>query len=254
LKAGDHSAFEELEDQARRPAWSGLPASLLEAGMASANLEIHGASIVFAGRLNPAIFHPEWFRARGLLSDVDADAGVDQLSLVHPDLTSFRANWIEVEVQGNRIKFATATPSRLNMLGDFVSNVFNFLEHTPITAVGLNRELHYNVGSSDAWHAAGHHFLPKAPFERHLGGKVGMKSLRVWGNRPGTDARVQLDIQPSARVDPGVYFAFNEHYDLEGRSTAVDACAIVTKHWDDSLVYTQDAADAMMAEVPEPGE
>src|SRR4051812_43331288 len=63
------------------------------------------ASVVLVGNFNPAIFHPSWFIATGLMSESDFPWMDDSVApsppaevLMSGDMTTFRATWCDLFV------------------------------------------------------------------------------------------------------------------------------------------------------------
>ena len=105
--------------------------------------EIGGVDVVIVGNLNPAIFSPQWFAMRGLLSaGVAANAKVDVIS---PRVSLFNAEWLNVSVSTDRFLCGT-TQEPYVRLRDLVVRTFKeYLEHTPLRAFGINRQVHFRV-------------------------------------------------------------------------------------------------------------
>ena len=61
--------------------------------------EISGTSIVLVGSFNPAIFTPAWFELHGLLPEGASE--IADVDVVHPQATSFTAEWLILNVTGS---------------------------------------------------------------------------------------------------------------------------------------------------------
>jgi hypothetical protein len=168
------------------------------------------ASVVVLGKFNPSIFHPAWFARFNLLPE--QEAGQAKEILVTDELTKFRTDWFELQVTRTRFVAMSDDPSASVSLRDLVASTFSLLEHTHFSALGMNRELHYQVESEEQWHHFGHFLVPKKVWEQYVE-NPGMRSLTIEGRRSGTpEARIQHKIEPSVRFHPGVFFSMNEHY------------------------------------------
>src|SRR5437867_1304432 len=104
--------------------------------MALPNCEIEGVSIVLRGNFNPSIFQPAWLASHSLLRRQEADAA--KINVIHPELTSFTAEWLILEVTKDRFGAATIHQAHAEPLRDLVLGVFTLLEHTPFTKMGMN--------------------------------------------------------------------------------------------------------------------
>lgn len=187
--------------------------------------EISGVTIVLVGSLNPRIFTPDWFARHGLISGEESDKA--EIEIVHRHITKFRADWLNIQVEDERFQ-AITTEAPYIRLHDLIVRTFrDFLSHTPLTKLGINREIHFNVGSQEARDQIGHRLAPPkvwgdwAPMitagkgERQ-GGMVSLTMLQ-----PEVDDRpkgyIKAKVEPSVRIKglSGVYVEVNDHYEIE---------------------------------------
>jgi hypothetical protein len=208
-----------------------------------------GVSIVALGSFNPAIFQPQWFARNGLIDDGEAEKA--KVEVIHPEVAAFAAEWFSLQVLRERLTVQTEDPSAFPLVGDLVANVFTLLIHTPVTAVGLNREAHFKLGSEEEWHSLGHRLAPPEYWEDFLK-QPGMLDLTMQGQRPDDHKGfVRALVQPSARPDahPGVFLSRNDHFQVaeEGdEEGATLALAVVGKHWTSSLSAFDTFADSIL--------
>ena len=174
---------------------------------------IDGVSIVFVGSFNPKIFHPGWFAAQGLIRPEEAEAA--DITVVHSELVAIQMEWARVEVTTNRALFATTDFVSAEPLRDLALGTFLTLSHTPISKMGLNRDRHFKMANQDAWNAIGDSLAPKGHW-RSILNCPGMRSLTMEGVREdGHAGYVRVKVEPSARVEHGVFVALNDHYELK---------------------------------------
>jgi hypothetical protein len=62
--------------------------------------EVLGHSLVFIGKLNPAIFQPQWFARTGLLSDAQAED--IKIEVIHPEVSILDSSSFRLEVDQQR--------------------------------------------------------------------------------------------------------------------------------------------------------
>lgn len=198
--------------------------------------EIEEAVAVVIGNFNPAIFHPAWLAAQGIVGREEADKA--KVLLVNPALTSLVVGTIRIEVTPDRLDARTSDTSSYVVVRDFVVSVLAVLEHTPVTAFGINRLFHFRLGSEDEWHSVGHKLAPKAPWDG-LVDEPGMKRVTIKGRRPGcTVSQLHVGIEPSLKCHPGVFFDGNEHFGQVGGSTAATFVRDgLMAHWDPSQAH-----------------
>ncbi len=176
----------------------------------SHSAEMEGASIVLLGAINPAIFHPSWFHEQGLIAKPDLDSA--EVELVTRQLSVMTIGGMRVIVQPEKFQVETSAVNMLGPLRDLVLGAFKVLEHSPVTAMGLNYNAHYKIASKDDWHSIGHRLAPKDIWE-HLLDEPGTRSVIIQGKRPGSSAKyLQVQVEPSQKVKTAVYVGTNEHY------------------------------------------
>lgn len=216
-------------------------------------------AIVMVGPFTPKVFHPLWFEARGLIGKQEASEA--EISIVHEDLTKFRTPRMTVDVQPER--FAVTTDISPEDLRDLVSQVFTFqLAGIPIRAVGINRAVHFDVGSPDAQHRIGLELAPFGPWgawgERMAqpgrDGRSGMVSLRMQQYRPEGEPAgyVQVRIEPSDIVKKtGIFMDLNNHYailhtPLEG-GDASGAIDVLSNQWTQAHTCAEEIINQIMS-------
>lgn len=175
--------------------------------------EIWGRSVVLVGRFNPSIFHPQWFARVDLLPKEEADNA--ELHIGSPDIIGFGTDWFNCQVTLDRFQVSTLRSDMEEPLRDLVVGTLQVLTHVPITACGLNVDAHRSTRTEQQWHALGHTLTPKSFWSEHLR-DPGMRSLVIQGRRPaGTGGgAIVVKVEPSVRVDPGIYVQWNDHFDL----------------------------------------
>jgi hypothetical protein len=78
----------------------------------------------------------------------------------------------------------------------------------------MNRQVHFHSAGYDSWHAIGDHLSPKEIWDGVLE-LPGTRSLTVWAARDDQySGRIQVQVEPSNAVMPGIFVAHNDHYDL----------------------------------------
>lgn len=187
--------------------------------------EISGVSIVLLGQFNPAIFTPAWFAMHAILpKSVEATA---KLQIAHPRVTAFSTDWLRLEVTTDRFRVETLQAPYIR-LRDLVVRVFKeHLHHTPLTAFGINRDVHFQVSTVTARDRIGRTLAPVEPWGdwRHDlgsdGDHGGMTSLTMSQVDPEgrpKGGRINVTVEPSNRIGQGragVYVRVNDHYAIE---------------------------------------
>jgi hypothetical protein len=213
--------------------------------------ELEGASIVLVGAFNPRIFQPAWLGEHGLLRPEEVEAAAtssDKDYVIAREFAQFTAGWLDLQVTEQRFSAQTADPAQYNPLRDLVLSTFRLLEHTPFDQMGLNRLMHYKMPSDEEWNDFGHFLAPKKAWQG-LMDKPGLLSLRITGRKPGAEhVRYTTKVEPSARIQPGVFIETNEHYKLDGNHTAKRLMEALEQSWQSSQEHAKMVAEHLFAE------
>ncbi len=187
--------------------------------------ELEGVALVLVGTFNPAIFQPAWFAKQKLLPDQEVEAAEN--IIVTPQITSWTIGGVTLTVQQERLQ-AEGNPDVGVVIRDLMVGTFKILEHTPITALGISRNIHFRMPDENVWHKVGHRLAPKPLWEGLLV-KPGMRTLVMQGTRKESGARmVLLRVEPSLRIQPGVFVGTTYHF--EGNNQQM--VAAVVAEWD----------------------
>ena len=222
--------------------------------------EIADVSLIFLGKFNPAIFTPAWFGWREFLSE--RTVRVAELRVAQPQATSFQADWLNLEVIPQRFSVSTTQPPYIR-LADLACRIYREeLFHTPLQAVGINRQVHFLVNSYRERDRIGRQLAPIKPWGE-------------WGVKLGTDGRhggmtsitmtqvnlpdrpdggqVGVTVQPSNRVgdgERGVYVQVNDHFvadDPDGPTATRDIVNMLEKNFDTSIYRAEQIIDHVMS-------
>lgn len=102
--------------------------------------EAEGLDLVLVGSFNPAIFHPEWFFRQGIITEQDAkEAKVQDVS---SEITIIQMCGILLQCVSDRFSLGTKNISNAERMQDLIRQTFSLLSHTPITACGINPNVH----------------------------------------------------------------------------------------------------------------
>ena len=205
--------------------------------------EVNGVSVVLVGSFNPTIFQPEWFVRQNLMQPTEGEAA--KITVLSPQISDFDTGRLKLQVTPQRFVAISSPDANPASVKDLVLGTFFILEHTPVTAVGVNRQLHFGLESEDSWHRVGDKLAPKEGWNKILKGRPGMRSLMIETvNGDGHTTRVS--VQPSQQVKSGVYFEVNQHYDAlkgEGLKTLMNTVRDV---WEDSYNYAAEITQCIL--------
>lgn len=212
-------------------------------------------SIVVLGDFNPAILQPLWFSVNGLMPEEEArNADVD---IIHKQFASFSIGGIRVQVDDSRLGVTAVESPQGPILRDLVLGTLAILEHTPLKAIGLNRDMVFVMKSDEAWHEVGNRLVPKSDWEQILKCPR-MRQVVVEGQHSGCHAdRLHVRVQPSASL--GILIAVNQHYQLETdervevRDRHNEAIRILRDDWPPFITYAREASQKLLHPSP-PGD
>ena len=203
--------------------------------MGTPPIALEGASIVFIGSFNPAIFHPSWYVAEGLWSKTELENA--EVGVIAADTCSFRTEQYTLQALNNRFMISTAQPPLYDSLRDLAIGTFRILRHTPLAKLGLNREVHFQLDSEEVWHAIEQKLAPKEHWNPILN-NPGMRSLAIEGTRPdGLDGAVNVRVEPSNRIENGLFVEINDHFEVDDTlaRSANAILSIAEEQWAESL-------------------
>lgn len=198
--------------------------------------EISGATIVLVGSFNPKIFQPEWFARQGLLPQPEADAA--EIKLIVPQISHFETERFLIQVTEQQFIAATKPNANPAPLRDLVQGAFFILEHTPVTAMGLNCQMHFSMDSELSWHKVGDRLAPKEGWNEVLEGRPGLLSMTILSNKETPKgAQFRVKVESSVQIPLGVYFETNEHYPAPELEPLKGLMDILTNRWEEAQIY-----------------
>ncbi len=185
-------------------------------------------NIVVVGKFNPAIFHPMWYSANGLIRKEESETA--NLELIHEKVAIFTIDsWCRFQVTTDRFIVETRDLTKREAIRDLAAGTFEILEHTPVSAFGFNRVRTYQMKSEAEWHAFGNLLAPKGPWAAILT-EPGLRNLVIEGNRSNCEAKyIQIRIDPTLETGPfGISIRINEHHELSNADPPVGRDVIPT--------------------------
>lgn len=221
--------------------------------------KISALSVVARGTFNPLIFRPDWFHEKEILAGSDFENV--NIEIIHPDIVSFGVPWGTMIVERDKFSLSSSQEPHIRA-HDFFVRCFQNLPETPISAVGINVEIHFDAGSEAACDHVGDVLAPKAFWEDFVkkdGKKFGgLRSItmeqaaKIDGESTRQDGEkgwVHVQVEPSIRVKNGIYVRVNDHFKLldgEKFSNGREAAQLVTRKWDASCRASESYVDKIM--------
>jgi len=203
--------------------------------------EISSVVVVLVGNFNPPIVRPDWLEKHGLFGAGIADAA--EIEVIHPEVSIFRMDWASFQVQKSRFVVRMEEAPFVQLQDLLVRTFRELLPHTPIWAMGINRQVDFRVPDMRARDRIGTLLAPPekwgewgAQIRAEIDGvndklHGGMASLTMQqkklDDRP--NGYINAKIEPSSRLPAtsGVFVEVNDHYEVGDRKENVDAFEIV---------------------------
>ena len=221
--------------------------------------EVSSVSVVLLGKFNPAIFTPAWFALQGLLPENAATSA--NLQVAHQQVTVFSTEWLNLNVTVDRFIVETLQAPYIR-LRDLVVRLFKeYLHHTPLNALGINRDIHFQVRSSAERDRIGRTLAPVEPWGvwGHAlgvdGAHGGMTSLTMSQINPEgrpKGGRINVKVEPSNKIDQGrlgVDVQVNDHYTIDDASPGAGErlIGLLENNFDTSLNRSNSIVDHIMS-------
>jgi hypothetical protein len=225
-------------------------------------------SIVLAGNFNPAIIVPAWLAVNKLVGEEEAKAA--NINLIQADFAQFQVGEYAIAIQPDKFS-VTCNYLYHALVRDLVLNIFNeHLSHTPLTALGINRHVHFVA--KDFWtrDRMGRRLAPLEPWgnlgkqiqgsmtEPMKHGGLSNLSMKIMKSDEAQPGHIMIAVQPSAILDlreTGIFVLVNDHFELPRNSTPSDIGVVgtsqimsyVEKFWEHSIIYAETAVKQLQA-------
>jgi len=207
-------------------------------------------SIVLLGRFNPTIFQPLWFGHNNLISiEAAQDA---ELSIIHPEISQFTASDIAFSVELGRFQVKCETIHKDRIKDLVIGSFGNFLIHTPIWTLGINRDIHFPCRDEPTRMRLGSCFAPLEPWggwglrikkdmetEKRHGGMTRLV-MKQEPRLDGNNGYTKVDLQPSSilKEENAVFIEVNDHFELSPPKETLGCKKVIetlNKSWDESI-------------------
>ena len=221
--------------------------------------EISSVSVVLLGKFNPAIFTPAWFALQGLLPESAATSA--NLQVAHQQVTVFSTEWLRLEVTTNRFLVETLQAPYVRLC-DLVVRLFKeHLHHTPLNALGINRNVHFQFQSSTERDRVGKLLAPVEPWgiwghslglDGEHGGMTSLTMSQINPEGRSTGGRINVKVEPSNKIGQGrlgVYVQVNDHYAIDDASPGAGEhlIGLLENNFDTSLNRSNSIVDHIMS-------
>ncbi len=219
--------------------------------------ELSSVAIILAGDFNPAIFTPAWFAMHNLLGKGVVDSA--QLAVAHPQVTEFTADWLQIHVDVGRFSAETLQAPYVRLCDLVVRAFKENLHHTPLRAVGINRQVHFRVESYAKRDQIGRSLAPVEPWgdwgkalgkDGRQGGMTSLTMTQINLDGRSSDDKVNVTVEPSNRVGvgrDGVYTHVNDHYAIDNTDSTQGLMDLLERSFERSLNRSDGIIDHIMS-------
>lgn len=176
-------------------------------------------AVVVLGEFDPLLITPRWLRQADLIAAEDYESYVTDV--ISPNVTVVKFGSIQLKVLTTSLEVTTEAAVDLEVARDLAAGILLSKGAPRVSAMGINRMVHFPT-DLDGYHAVGDALTPKDVW----GGVLflpGMLNLGIVGARDdGYGGTVNVQIQPSTVIRPGVFVSVNDHYTLTRAAPPTD--------------------------------
>ncbi|HEY1705399.1 MAG TPA: hypothetical protein VGG75_37395 [Trebonia sp.] len=176
-------------------------------------------NVVLLGEFDPLMVTPRWLRRMDLIGAEDYESYSTEIIGANAVIVSFGS--IRLQVLPENLQVSTDASAEVEAARDLAAGILLSKGSSGISAMGINRMVHFGEDLK-GYHAIGDALTPKKLWEDVLY-LPGMLNLGITGMRnDGYGGAVNVQVQPSAIVRPGVFISVNDHYTLTHVEVAAD--------------------------------
>jgi hypothetical protein len=187
--------------------------------MDTAELASDSMNVVVLGEFKPLQVTPPWLRQMDLIGAEDYESY--SIEVISSGATIVTFGSIRLQVVPESLQITTDASAEIEAARDLAAGILLSNGSPAISAMGINRQVHFRT-EFERYHTIGDALTPKDLWDGilHL---PGMLNLGITGVRDdGYGGAVNVQVQPSTAVRPGVFVSVNDHYNLTYAETPAD--------------------------------
>ena len=219
-------------------------------------------SIVFLGKFNPLLFHPEWFVKYGIMKDEEAKIALanngqeGKNAIVSSNVTYFQTEDFEFTVDQNKMQILSLKGVETTAL-DFAVSTMKHLGSTTINACGFNYISNTRINTKEDYQLIGDTLAPKDCWSDMLGEDVsgnerksGLTCIKMTKRKDNNEGAINFVLEPSATVEQGVYIQINDHcfFGKEGNDSQ-SVSEFVLKNFSERIKYLSSLKEKVLGRV-----
>jgi len=223
--------------------------------------EVDNAVVVLLGKFNPVIFQPWWLAYYDVIGEQEAKDATIEIN--HPDISKFQTEYLFLQADRERLVIQNVE-GPLELVKDCVLKIFNdLLPHTPLTTLGINRDVHFDVGDFFVKDALGKKLAPWEPWGDwadylegedldHHGGLINLHMQQRRTRKDKYDGYIRAVVQPSSKFNTysGIYMNINNHYDIkqaEDVESSKEVMLTLDNEWNNAIEYSEFIINQIMS-------
>ena len=206
---------------------------------------VEGLNVVLVGSFNPRIFAPWWVAKQKLIQDEEAEKA--EIGVMTSEIALFSIGWLRIQAEAERVSIDTSQPQYYDALRDLVLGTFRILRHTPLKGVGFHWMAHFASANKEEWHTVGHTLAPKDIW-RDVLKDPGLFNMVIREARTPHDW-TNVTVEPSLKVQPGIYFEVHDHYDIADTEPPPLGADIIMKAFEERWVGSLERSRKVMIHV-----
>lgn len=193
--------------------------------------------LVIIGSFNPVIINPLWLEKKGALGKKEATEAV--VEVIHRDLTQFNLGWAACQITPDRFELRCDSIAFFEPSRDLFENIFKILRETPITAMGINHIITFDLAESKEFDRFGKFLAPLEIWNDSVSIPK-LKTIEIL-EQPRSDKlpgyrQIKLEGISSSLVKYGILVNMNDHFEVNSISQMLE---VVSKNWQLSFDKTK---------------
>lgn len=197
------------------------------------NEQIKNLSIVLVGQFNPSIITPHWLSTKKSIRESEADNA--EIKIIHPEISEFKLSFAEIHVTQDKFIINCNNEADFDLAKDLVISIFNFLNETPVSGIGLNHIIHFSFPNAKLYNNFGNWLAPHHIWNEHV---VNPKLLELKITEPFSESNPVKNLTTISTSEKfkqfGVRYQLNYHIEVS-RCKNKSIASIIIDNWEVSM-------------------
>lgn len=190
-------------------------------------------SIVLVGNFNPSIITPHWLASKNAIRKSEADNA--KVKIIHPEISDFKISFADIIVSQDKFIINCNNEADFDITRDLVANIFNYLDETPVSGIGLNHYIHFGLDSLKQYNKFGDWLSPHHIWEDYMHKPKLLELKLIEPFKDGTPVKNLVSISTSNLIKHfGVRYQLNYHIELD-RIKQQSLTQVLLENWKKSI-------------------